>query len=65
MREDLIQELNRLSEFWDIYKDRMREIAKELVKDLDRSRICKYWIQRESCRQCLFENLCLLESNKQ
>ena len=24
-------------------------------------RICKYWLQRESCRQCLFEALCHLE----
>ena len=24
-------------------------------------RICKYWIQRESCRRCLFETLCALD----
>lgn len=27
-------------------------------------RICKYGLQRESCRQCLFEVLCNLENNK-
>ncbi len=26
-------------------------------------RICEYWLQRESCRQCLFEVLCNLEKN--
>ncbi len=27
-------------------------------------RICKYWLQIESCRKCLFEALCNLENNK-
>lgn len=27
-------------------------------------RICKYWLQRETCRQCLFEILCDLEWKK-
>lgn len=25
------------------------------------ARICEYWLQIESCRQCLFEALCNLE----
>jgi hypothetical protein len=24
-------------------------------------RICRHWLQRESCRKCLFEVLCHLE----
>ena len=27
-------------------------------------RICKHNIQKESCRKCLFENLCRLEDQK-
>lgn len=27
-------------------------------------RICKYWLQIESCRKCLFEVLCRLENQK-
>lgn len=27
-------------------------------------KICKYWLQIQSCRKCLFENLCNLENNK-
>lgn len=27
-------------------------------------RICKYWLQIESCRQCLFEALCHLQESK-
>lgn len=25
--------------------------------------ICRYWLQIESCRQCLFDALCTLEDN--
>ncbi len=28
-------------------------------------RICKYWLQREICRDCLFDNLCSPEDKKQ
>ncbi len=28
-------------------------------------RICKFWIQRESCRDCLFDNLCTPEDKAQ
>lgn len=27
-------------------------------------RICKYWLQIESCRKCLFEALCNYENQK-
>ena len=34
-------------------------------EQLDRQlRICKYWLQIESCRQCLFEALCHLQESK-
>ena len=31
----------------------------------DDKRICKYWLQREICRDCLFECLCTPEDKKQ
>ena len=31
----------------------------------DDKRICKYWLQREICRDCLFDNLCSPEDKKQ
>jgi len=33
----------------------------ENIKEKKEKRICKYGIQRESCRECLFEVLCNLE----
>jgi hypothetical protein len=42
MNKELIEELNYLSEFGDTYKDRMRDIAKQLVEELSKPRICKY-----------------------
>ena len=64
MNKQLIEELNELSEYWDTYKDRMREIAKQLVEELSKPRICEYWLQIESCRQCLFDTLCHLHRNQ-
>jgi len=39
----------------------------ETVKWYEHSdkRICKYWIQREDCRKCLFDNLCTPEDKAQ
>ena len=31
----------------------------------ENKRICKYWLQRENCIKCLFENLCTPEEKKQ
>ena len=28
-------------------------------------RICKYWLQKEDCRKCLFDNLCTPEDKAQ
>ena len=28
-------------------------------------RICQYWLQIESCRQCLFDALCNLKKNNE
>lgn len=61
MNKELINELNYLSQFWDVYKDRMRDIAKQLVEELSRPRICEYWLQMKSCRECLFDTLCHLK----
>jgi len=64
MNKELINELNELSEYWDLYKDRMKAIATQLVEELSRPRICEYGLQMESCRQCLFETLCRLDKQK-
>lgn len=41
----------------------MTKIKMETYEYADK-RICKYWLQIESCRQCLFEALCALEERK-
>ena len=28
-------------------------------------RLCKYWLQKERCSDCLFDNLCTPEDKKQ
>ncbi len=28
-------------------------------------RICKYWLQKERCSECLFDNLCSPEDKRQ
>lgn len=72
-RMELIQELNDLSEFEEQNKERMREIASILVDEYyhpdiqeaepekQKKRICKEWLQIESCRECLFDTLCQLK----
>ena len=71
-REELIKELNDLSEFEEQNKERMREIASVLVaeympeKKVDdyefkHLKICRKWIQRQSCRWCIWEAACHLE----
>lgn len=42
MNKELIEQLNELSEYGDTYKDKMRDIAKQLVEELSRPRICEY-----------------------
>ena len=75
-REELIKELNDLSEFEEQNKERMREIASVLVaeympeKKVDdyefkHLKICRHGIQRESCYACLFEASCHLEQYKE
>lgn len=36
----------------------------ENIKEKSEKRICKYWLQIESCRKCLFEALCNYEDNR-
>ena len=81
MKEELINELNELSTYWDKYKDRMCEIAKQLIAELTRPnaessasmsvknetpkhRICKHWIERDSCYDCNFEASCAFEDRQ-
>ena len=78
MKEELINELNELSSYWDKYKDRMCEIAKQLIAELTRPsvdsstqeipkqkhRICKHWIERDSCYDCNFEASCAFEERQ-
>lgn len=73
-RMELIQELNELSEFEEQNKDRMREIASVLVDEYyhpdiqdvnpekNQKRICKEWLQIESCKEYLFDTLCRMKS---
>lgn len=75
-REELIKELNDLSEFEEQNKERMREIASVLVAEYmpekkkpkgyeyAHLRICKHGIQRESCHDCIGERNCHLEDIK-
>jgi len=42
----------------------MRFIINNIIMEVQQEkekRICKHWLQIESCRQCLFETLCRLE----
>ena len=36
-------------------------MEKDEQKEKKEKRICKEWLQIESCRQCLFETLCRLK----
>lgn len=40
---------------------RMEEIKR---KENRENWICRYWLQIESCRECLFDALCSLEDRK-
>ena len=35
----------------------------ENIREETKKRICKYGLQIESCRECLFDALCQLENN--
>ena len=53
--------------WWSVLHSRIIEMKeKEKIEwyEYADKRICKYGLQRESCRQCLFETLCNLENNK-
>ena len=34
----------------------------KIEKEQKKKRICKEWLQIESCRECLFETLCKVKS---
>ena len=54
--------------WWDVlYRWIAQMKEKEETKDwyeYKHLRICRHWIQRESCRKCLFEVLCHLEEQQ-
>lgn len=37
----------------------------EEIKEKSDKRICKYWLQIEHCRNCLFDALCQMEANNE
>ena len=77
-KEALIKELNELSQDALHNKERMIEISKILLadhywftreKNKDQYehadlRICKHWIQRQSCYWCIGEAYCRIEDQK-
>jgi len=34
------------------------------ISETNEKRICKHWLQIESCRRCLFEALCHYQDNR-
>ena len=42
----------------------INNIIMEELKENKEKRICKYGLQIESCRQCLFDALCQFEDNQ-
>ena len=76
MNLDKIHELNELSSDVEHNLQRMKELAHEIVEALNiqkldkvewyeyaHLRICKHWLQRETCHDCLFENWCRLDKS--
>ncbi len=78
MNLEKIHELNELSEDVEHNLPRMKQLAHEIIEalsELDSEktetkwyeyshlRICKHWIQRESCHDCTFENSCKLDKS--
>ena len=37
----------------------------EKLDNENKKRICEYWLQMESCRQCLFDVLCNLKKQNE
>ena len=35
------------------------------ITQIDKKRVCKYWLEIESCRQCLFDALCQFQKNNE
>lgn len=76
MNLEKIHELNELSSDAEHNLPRMKQLAHEIVEALNKPkvnkkpewyeyahlRVCNMWLQRESCRQCLFEVLCNLKN---
>lgn len=76
MNLDKVRELNELSDDVEKNLPRMKQLAHELVEEMNQPqqkkqpewyeyshlRICNMWLQKESCRQCLFEVLCNLNN---
>ena len=52
---------------WRLYKilDTTNKMESKNEYEYADKRICEYWLQIESCRQCLFETLCRLEKDQQ
>ena len=76
MNIEKIHELNELSSDVEHNLPRMKELAHEIVKALNiqkpdkvewyeyaHLRICKHWLQKETCHDCLFENWCRLDKS--
>lgn len=76
MNLDKVHELNELSSDVEHNLPRMKQLAHELVEEMMQPqqekkvewyeyahlRVCNMWLQKESCRQCLFEVLCNLNN---
>lgn len=69
---ELVRELNELSSDSEKNLERMKEIARVLLREHFAPRndyehkdlkVCQYWLQIESCRQCLFDSLCNMKKN--
>lgn len=57
----------KYSNCWECIFNCLQDNKKEMeTKEYEHSdkRICKYWLQIESCRQCLFDALCQYEARK-
>lgn len=76
MNLDKVHELNELSDDVEKNLPRMKQLAHELVEEMNQPkqkkqpewyeyshlRICNMWLQKKNCRQCLFEVLCNLNN---
>ena len=58
----------KYSNCWECIFNCLQDNKKEMeTKEYEHSdkRICKYWLQIASCRQCLFDALCQFEHNQE